>query len=287
MGGPGPHAAGTLFGGGPFDLDAYLARIGYTGARRATLETLRAIALRHPTAIPFESLNALLRRPIPLDPASLQQKLVRQRRGGWCYEQNLLLGQALTSLGFRVRGLAARVMWEVPAGMIRPRTHMLLTVDLGEPYLVDAGFGGLTLTGVLRVVPDVEQATPHEPFRLRRGGPDGFVMEAQVRGDWRPLYSFDEQPQAQVDYEAANWYLLNHPASHFLSTLVAARTEPDRRFALRNNELAVHHRHGPTERRTLTSAREIRRALDELFHIDVPDGPDVDAALGRVIPAAV
>ena len=292
---PGPRNDSATFDGASFDLDAYLRRIDYTGDRTATLQTLQAIAVRHPRSIPFESLDALLGVPIELDAPSLQRKLVRQRRGGWCFEQNLLLGHALTALGYRVTGLAARVAWQVPPGMIRPRTHMLLRIRLrseaasagqigDEDYLVDVGFGGLTLTGVLRLVPDVEQRTPHEPFRLR-AHTWGLAMEASVRGAWQPLYQFDLQPQALADYEATNWYLSNHPRSHFLTTLVAARAEPDRRYALLNGELAVHHLHGPSERTVLGSASEVRRALDELFQIDVPAGADVDAALERLLPA--
>lgn len=312
----------------PFDLDSYLARIGYAGDRSPTMATLRAIASRHPAAIPFENLDALLRRPIALDPVSLQQKLVASRRGGWCFEHNLLLGHALTALGFSVTGLAARVLWLAPPGPPRPRSHMLLRVDLpasgaapgrdgpaSNAHLVDVGFGGLTLTGVLQFVPDLEQETPHETFRISSGGlplrgaapgdgaeagssagaaqrnpphaSDLFVMEAQVAGEWRALYTFDAQPQELADYEVSNWYLLNHPSSHFLTTLVAARIEADRRYALRNSDLSVHHRGGPTERATLLSSTQIRRALDELFHVDVPSDPDMDAAFERLLPAAL
>jgi N-hydroxyarylamine O-acetyltransferase len=269
---------------GSFDLDPYLARIGFTGDRAPTLRTLQRIALRHPLSIPFENLDAFLRRPIALDPASLQQKLVHRQRGGWCFEHNLLLGHALTELGFRVTGLAARVAWDVPPGAQRPRSHMVLRVDLDRPYIVDAGFGGLTLTGALVFEPGLEQETPHELFRIRAREGD-FLVEAQVRGEWRPLYGFDEQPQTLPDYEVSNWYLCNFPQSHFLSTLIAARAGSDRRFALRNHELAIHHLDGTTERTALATTDGIRRALDELFHVRLPDDVDVEAAFERLLPA--
>ena len=288
----------SLFSRSPeeFDPDSYLARIGYTGDRAPSLQTLQAIALRHPISIPFENLDAFLRRPIELDPASLQRKLVDSRRGGWCFEHNILLGHALTSLGFKVTGLAARVVWDAPPDVVRPRSHMVLLVRVpGDAasaghsgdggYLVDAGFGGLTLTGVLRFAAGIEQETPHEPFRLE-GEDSTFTVQAKIRGEWKVLYRFDTNPQALADYEVSNWYLCHHPASHFLSTLIAARVEPDRRYALRNTEVAVHHRDGRSERRTLSSAREMRQVLDDLFHVDVPAGRDVDGALGRVIQAA-
>ena len=272
----------TLFEPAALDLGAYLARIGFDGRASPDLQTLRAIALRHPTAIPFENLNPLLGRPVPLDIASLQQKLVDEGRGGWCFEHNLLLGTALAAIGFRVEGLAARVHWNVPAGVVRPRSHMVLHVDLdGHPYIVDAGFGGLTLTGPIRLQAGAEQQTPHERVRLMPAG-DSFVVEAEVAGEWRPLYRFDLQRQALEDYQVTNWYLANHPQSQFVVCLMAARVRPDRRYGLRNAELSTHHRDGLTERRTLSTAAEIRAALEELFGIAVPSGGDVDAAFARV-----
>jgi N-hydroxyarylamine O-acetyltransferase len=162
---------------------------------------------------------------------------------------------------------------------------MLLRVDLDDrPFVVDVGFGGLTLTGVLRLEADTVQDTPHEPFRLIRRGQD-FVMEALLKDAWVPLYSFDLQPQLMPDYEMPNWMLQHHPESHFLTNLIAARPEPDRRYALVNAEFAVHHRGGVTERRVLTGAAELRDTLAGAFRIRMPEGDDVERALARAIAA--
>jgi N-hydroxyarylamine O-acetyltransferase len=265
------------------DLESYFRRIGYTGARTPTLATLRPLQAHHPRAIPFENLDTLSGRPVRLDLDSLQRKLVQSRRGGYCFEQNLLLGEALRSLGFKVRGLAARVTWNAPQGFVSARTHMLLQLDLEEgPHLADVGFGGMTLTGPLRLVADIEQETPHEPFRLLAEGPH-FVMQAKVRDGWRSLYQFDLQEQVVADYEVTNWYLANHPESRFVRNLVAARPAPDRRLALLNNELAVHHLGGPSERRVLESVAALRDVLENALQIELPNVPHLDAALQRAL----
>ncbi|MDB6043436.1 MAG: nat [Gammaproteobacteria bacterium] len=265
------------------DIDAYLRRIGYTGPRAATLETLCAIHLRHPLAIPFENLDPLLKRPMHLDPPALERKMLHEGRGGWCYEQNLLLSHALRSLGFCVTGHAARVMYGAPEGVIRPRTHMLLRIDLAEvAYVADVGFGGLTLTTPLRLIPDIEQTTAHETFRLLKSDGD-FVLQAHVQNTWKPLYSFDLQPQYLPDYELSNWYLANHPESPFVNDLMAARVAPDRRYGLFNNKLSIHYLHGNSEQRTLASVAELRDTLLNTFTIRVPDDPGLDAALARLI----
>ncbi len=268
------------------DLDAYFRRIGYRGPRTPTLATLRAIHLLHPRAIPFENLDPFLGRPVLLDIAALERKLVREGRGGYCFEQNLLLEHVLEGLGFDVTGLAARVLWNTPEGAVTARGHMLLRVDLdGESYVADVGFGGLTLTAPLHLETGVEQATPHERCRLVVVG-DAFVMQAAVRGEWKALYRFDLQEQLLPDYEVSSWYLSNHPKSHFVTGLVAARAGEDRRWALRGAELAVHHLDGRTERRVLAHAREMREVLEGPFGLALPDDPGLDAALERLIVRA-
>src|SRR5437762_4052046 len=124
-----------------FDLDAYFKRIGYSGGASPTLATLQALHALHTRAIPFENLNPFLGWPVRLDAASLQQKLIHDGRGGYCYEQNLLFREALQSIGFHVSALAARVLWNVPEGTVLPRTHALLRIDLnGESYVADVRF---------------------------------------------------------------------------------------------------------------------------------------------------
>lgn len=264
------------------DIDAYFRRIGYAGAREPTLATLRAIHAQHPRAIAFENLDPFLGRPVKLDLASLEEKLVRSGRGGWCFEHNLLLAAVLRALGFSVTGLAARVVWNAPADSVRPRGHMLLVVDVeGEPWLADVGFGGLTLTAPLSFRTGIEQRTPHEPFRLIQA--EGHhILQAQVRGEWKALYRFDLQPQHQVDYEVANWFLATHPASHFVNGLLVARASEDRRLALADRRFTIHALDGSTEQRELASVAELRAVLEEAFDIRAPAGRDVDARFERL-----
>jgi N-hydroxyarylamine O-acetyltransferase len=267
---------------GAFDVDAYFRRIGYAGSAAATLETLAGIHRRHACSIPFENLSPFLRWPVRLDATSLFQKMVRDGRGGYCFEQNLLFSHCLTTLGFHVTWLAARVMWNNPEGVLGARSHMLLLIDVdGRPHVADVGFGGLTLTGPLRLEPYLEQPTPHETFRLVSSG-SGFIMQAQLGSLWKSLYVFDLHPQTLPDYDVSNWYLSNHPGSYFVTTLVAARPDSDRRYALRNNELAIHRLDGTSARRVLLDVRDLRDAFTDLFRVNVPEGAEVDEAFRRV-----
>jgi N-hydroxyarylamine O-acetyltransferase len=265
-----------------FDLDAYLERIGYSGSRSATLDTLEAVHALHPAAIPFENLNPLLGWPVGLDVDALQAKLVAGGRGGWCFEHNTLFRHALEALGFSVTSLAARVLWNAPLeSPIGPRSHMLLRVDLnGLPYLADVGFGGNVLTAPLHLEPGVAQSTPHEPHRLAPIE-NGFVLEALLNEKWMSLYRFTLEPQFPADYEVSNWYLCHHPSSFFRQMLIGARVRPEGRYALRNNELAIHRKSG-TERRTLQGVAALRSCLEADFGLRLPEAPQLVAMLERL-----
>ncbi|HEX4997005.1 MAG TPA: arylamine N-acetyltransferase [Terriglobia bacterium] len=268
---------------GAFDIAAYFERVGFSDAPATTLETLRRLHLLHPAAIPFENLNPLLGWPVPLDSASLQEKLIRRRRGGYCYEQNGLFRNALETLGFDVVGLAARVLWNQPDGATLPRTHMLLRVRVsGEDYLVDVGFGGLTLTAPLRLETGRVQSTPHESFRIEDGEGD-YILQARLGDDWKSLYRFTLEPQLMPDYEMANWYVSCHPKSRFVHSLMAARAAHDRRYALLDREFTVRRLDGPTERRILETVDDLLEVLAGPFGVALPAAPELQAALERII----
>ncbi|MBN9217990.1 MAG: arylamine N-acetyltransferase [Mesorhizobium sp.] len=259
------------------DLDAYFSRIGHAGSRDASLDTLKTLHFLHPQAIPFENIDPFLGRPVRLDLAALQDKIITGGRGGYCFEHNLLFMHALKALGFKVGGLAARVLWGQPDDAITARGHMLLRVEIGgQTYIADVGFGGLTLTAPLLLKPGREQKTPHETFRIVETD-DHFRLQAAIGGDWRSLYRFDLQPQYEIDYSVTNYFLSTSPTSHFLNTIVAARAAPDRRYALRGNRLSIHHLGGRTEQKDLATAADLADTLEGELGIIIPDRPAFEA----------
>jgi arylamine N-acetyltransferase len=275
-----------------FDVAAYLHRIGLSGEWEggrppADLATLARIAAAHGETIAYENLDKFTGREPNLDPASLTTKIVRSRRGGGCYEQNLLLRGVLDTLGYTTTLLSGRVLWSRPVDSpMTPRTHMLLRVDLPEgPHIVDAGFG-LRLTGVLALESDAEQPTPHGLLRLRPDGP-AFVLEARLGGRWLAVYRFDLAETYMADISMSNFYNTHHPDSVIVGGLLIGRADADRRYALSGRRstgvsLAVHHVDGPTERNALESPAAIRRALEDQFLIDLSGLPDLDHALTKL-----
>lgn len=264
-------------------LDAYFRRIHYEGDRSPSLSTLQSIHRLHPRHIPFENLNPLLRIPVKLDLSFIVEKLVLTRRGGYCFEQNLILKFVLESLGFNVRGLGARVIWNAPVDAITARSHMLLLVEINSVrYIADVGFGGATLTGPLELKTDVIQQTPHESYRLVSMN-DEYRLEVDLRGEWKALYRFNLQEQFPIDYEVSNWYVANCPESHFVTGLIAARVDEDCRHTLRNNEYSVHYLHAETEKRPVTDVDDLEKLLADVFHITIPEGHNARSVFQRIL----
>jgi len=247
------------------DLDAYFRRIGYRGPREPTVEVLAALQKHHLDTIPFENLDVALKRPIRLDPESLQRKLLGDRRGGYCFESNGLLCHVLRAMGFRNTALAARVLFERPDEMpLPPRSHMLQRVDFDEgSYLVDVAFCGQTPSGLLRWEPHTAQATARESCRLVPVG-DELDLQA-LMGEWRLLYRIAPHPHLPVDFEQANWHVSTHPDSYFVNNLIACIPGEGCRYTLFNDRFRIRTPDGRVEEKIIASADELVALLNDPF----------------------
>ncbi|BFI95664.1 MAG: arylamine N-acetyltransferase [Rhodanobacter sp.] len=265
-----------------FDLDAYLRRIGHRGTLQPDFSTLCALAAAHAAAIPFENLDPWRGVPVLLQPAAIERKLLHQGRGGYCFEQNLLFADALRAVGYVVQGLIARVLWNQPEDAITAQTHMLLLASTSDGrWLVDVGFGSMTLAGALRLEPGVAQPTALEPFRLvERDGE--WRLQACVRGDWLNVYRFDLQPREHVDFAVANHFVSTFPDSRFVRHLVAARTAADRRLSLLDREFTVRRPGREPERRTLRDGAEVCDVLEREFLLRLPDRDELERRIDRL-----
>jgi N-hydroxyarylamine O-acetyltransferase len=252
------------------DLDAYFRRVRYAGARTPSLATLRQLHLHHVLAVPFENLDVLLDRTLSLELSALEQKIVHEARGGYCFEQNTLFGAVLRALGYRVDDLIARVRWQVPPERGTPRSHMILRVTVGgDGWIVDTGFGSIGLTGPIRMALDDEQSTPHEPRRLIRRD-ENIVHQVRIGTDWLDVFQFTPDPVPAVDYEVANWFTNKHPRSHFRQNLIVTRALADGRVQLFNRELLRRYRDGTVEKRAMDDPEELLVVLADTFGLVFP-----------------
>ncbi|MBF6330361.1 arylamine N-acetyltransferase family protein [Nocardia transvalensis] len=221
------------------DVAAYLDRIGCTDLKDAAPDEnlLRAVHRAHSLSIPFENLDILLGRGIRLDIDSLQDKLVRRGRGGYCHEHNLLLAAALERLGFTVTRLSARIL-SGNAARRQPRTHIALRVAAGDAvYLADVGLGA---EGLVDPVPwrEGEYADPDGWLHGIRRHPDAWELTVRRPNEQaRPMYRITEEPSLPIDFEVASHWTSTHPRSPFVTQPVVQRRGADVRLILSRDTL--------------------------------------------------
>ncbi|GLU49631.1 arylamine N-acetyltransferase family protein [Nocardiopsis ansamitocini] len=271
------------WGGADLDLDAYLARIGYRGPLAPTEETLRGLHRAHLAAIPFENVSVLLGEQPRLDLKSVQDKLVRRERGGYCYEHNGLFAAVAERVGFGVACLAARV--SVGAHGLRPATHVVLAVvDLqGMAWVADVGFGGTGLLEPIRLADGAREQQGDRGFSVHRVDAGEWVLRTTTDEQTTDLYSFTLEPRYRVDHEVGNYYTATHPDSPFVRGLTAQRTSAGERSVLRGTRL-VTSRAGGEEAVELAPA-EVSTVLADVFGI-VLEPAEAAALAGKVEAAA-
>jgi N-hydroxyarylamine O-acetyltransferase len=216
---------------GKLDLAAYLRRIDYQGPSEPSAATLTALYRAHLAAVRFENFDVFLKGKVSVDLESIQEKIVFQGRGGYCYEQAQLFGAVLERLGFGVERLLARVGPD--GGPARPRTHLTLRVQAEQNvWLADPGFG----------------SSPPAPLSLRRyrsGGPqevDGWIyditpdeengqevwkLREYQAGTWVTLHRWDYSKVQPVDVVLSNHYTSTYPDSWFTWQPILVKRDPD------------------------------------------------------------
>jgi N-hydroxyarylamine O-acetyltransferase len=270
------------------NLKLYLQRLGFETPPEPTVATLRLLQLRHTGVFPFENLATITGAPVLIDLPSIEEKVLLGGRGGYCYELNNLFFALLLELGFDARAISGRVVMNQPEGSWTARTHRLSLVTIDDVrYITDVGFGGMVPTAPLLLDTETEQATPHEPYRIEKQA-DGYMLRANVAGEWRPMYLFDLQRQEDIDYTIGNWYVSTHPESPFTQRLMVARTGNGWRKTLNNGSFAVHRMGASSERREVTRVDELIELLAREFALHLPDLPHIRQALARmIVPVSV
>jgi N-hydroxyarylamine O-acetyltransferase len=257
----------------------YFQRIEYQGPCEPTLPVLENIHRAHTTHVPFENLDIMLGRPILLDLPSLEAKLVKAHRGGYCFEQNTLFSGILTRLGYEVTSLAARV--RLGRTRVSPRTHMLLLVKIeGRPYLADVGFGAAGILEPVALEADriVEQFG--WTYRLIREEAN-WVMQSRLNGSWLDQYEFTLDRAHPADYEVANFYTSTFPTSIFRQMPIAQIQTLSGRRTLRNLTITDEKNADSQTTRTIEEA-ELIDVLAGSFGLHFPAGTRIPVAAPTV-----
>jgi len=274
------------------DVEVYLRHIGHRGPRRADLTTLEALIGRHAGAIPFENIDVLAGRVPALDLASLRDKLLSGRRGGYCFEQNLLFLAVLRSLGFDAHPAEARVRADVPPEVITGRTHLAVRVVLdGRAFLADVGFGGMAPLAPVAFDGEPRRCPDGAVYRLvaRPEGTGETALQIQTAHGWQDCYHVGAGTPHSVDLEMGNWFVATFPRSMLGNNLLVARAIDGGRLTLFNHLLTFRRATTDTlEQRELSTRGEIEDVLAARFGLllEEMDLDHVMAKLQRVAAMA-
>lgn len=249
-------------------LKDYLERIAISDGVSGDLETLKKLTQAHPKHITFENIDSFTGIVPAIDTTDIFQKLVTEKRGGYCYEQNSLFKEVLQAVGFNIKMHLARVLWSSKDGSETARTHMLLTSDIeGQKYLVDVGFGSMTLTAP--VLFNSEQETPNGLFRLISLD-DNFYRLDVFKNEWLPIYKFTLEEVQLSDLDMANWYVATGPSSMFNKFLMITRVDEHARYALFNKEFNIRDNEGGKKSSEISSEEELQSVLTNYFKLNLP-----------------
>jgi len=248
------------------NITAYLDRINYHGPLTPTAGTLRELQVAHLLTVPFENLSIHAGEPIVLDDNALFEKIVRRRRGGFCYEANGLFAALLRALGFSVKMLSARVANAV--GEFGPDfDHMALMITLKDHWLVDVGFGD-SFREPLLIDKRGAQRQGDRAYRIDSDGTYLPLMQREdgADGEWKAQYRFTLRPYEYSDYEEMCRYHQTSPLSHFTRGRICSRATPDGRVTLSEMRL-ITTSNGERQERTLANEEEYAAILRERFGI--------------------
>ena len=248
------------------DVARYLNRIDYRGPRDVSAETLRELHKAHLLAVPFENLDIHLKREIVLDEQKMADKIVGERRGGFCYELNTAFGSLLSGLGFRVSLLSAGVARD-EGGFDPPFDHMALLVDLEERWLADVGFGD-SFREPLRLDVRGPQYQQGESYRIVDAEEQHLVVERREAESWKPQYRFTLEPYELGAFGEMCSYHQTSPESPFTRKRVCTLATPDGRITITGMRLIVTEG-GEKNERELANHQEWLAALREHFGIDL------------------
>lgn len=205
-------------------VERYLHRIGYSGSQEPVLTTLQALQKAHLTNVPYENLDLLYRRPCSLSTSMMYDKIVNQRRGGYCFELNGMFTWLLREMGFEVSEYFGR--WLLGESLAVPkRRHRILRVDLPEGHFVaDVGVGRVCPLTPLLLEADTVQEREGVNYRIVTDAVHDWIVQVEVAGKYENFYSFSEDPQQAIDFTYPHYYCATHPDSPFIAKTMVHMT---------------------------------------------------------------
>lgn len=242
-------------------LPKYLERIGFTGEVNNSLESICALMQQQLATIPFENTEVQNGYIVSLEPDVFIDKIITQKRGGYCYELNGLFALVLQTLAVEYQLVACRPMFYP---VKRPKTHMALVATIGgEQYLLDLGFGSHGIRAPINLKNTHTKISQcGEQFFLSQQD-NNFLLEAIINNERLPQYSFNLNRYEFIDFAPANYMNSTHPETLFVKQLIALIFTPTGKKVMLGNRLRITQEGCVTE----STVNDINSALTEHFQL--------------------
>jgi N-hydroxyarylamine O-acetyltransferase len=250
-----------------FNLDSYFERTNYKGSTEVSEGTLRDIHIAHTLNVPFENLDVFYKRPILLDGASLYKKMVKERRGGYCFEMNGIFSLVLQEMGFKVTNLLARVT--IDGIHYTTKTHQAILVETGgNKWLADVGFGNDGIIAPLILEENTEQKQFAHTYRLITDSSLGYVLQKKNEDGYNPLYAFALDECSPEDFLMSNHFTSTFPESFFLKMRMCTMPTKDGRITLTDDHFKMVEKNDVLDL-PIANEDEFNAALKEHFGLNL------------------
>ncbi len=245
--------------------EAYIADLELPNSR--DMDFLQQLQSKHIARYSFNSLAVVLGQDISLDIQDIFNKIVGKRRGGYCFEHNKLVLAVLQELGFEVRLLMAKVIYNRDIDVAR--THRITLLSLGgEDYIVDAGFGHFGARFPVKLELGLEQDQGDACYRIVTNSKGEYCYQVYKDDAFFTLYTFNLHHYTEAECLPAHYYSHKSPDAAFVNNLVVCRKFYNNIISLRNNELLRISRE-ETQTQVITHVEQLYAVLIEDFELDL------------------
>ncbi len=247
------------------DQTVYLNRIKYQGTIEANYDCLCNLHRSHVMNIPFEDLDIHFGKKIVLEVDSLFNKIVINKRGGFCYELNYLFYKLLTNIGFDCCMVSSRIKDDEGYGP--PFDHMSIIVKLDDIWLVDVGYGDLFIEPI-KISTNSIQKDDFKDYKIEKLNDNEFVLLESHKGvhNFIERYIFDCTPRSIEDFFAQCECKQSSADSYFVQNTICTIPTQTGRKTIFNNVYKTKSLSTTTEE-IILSNDDLKKILDEVFNI--------------------
>jgi len=249
-------------------IERYLKIIGVKDKPK-NISDINFLIKKHLQSLHFCNFPVLLGQEVSLELEAIVEKIVEQKKGGYCFEHNKLLYEALKYFGFEVEAPFARVLNNQKIEV--PKTHRFTLLTMGgERYIVDADFSFMSPNSAIKFGDKPTKTIFERDYIVKELDADNFELVLMRKEGPYILYSFDLTKHNERDFEMGHFYSSKHKDAVFVNNLVLSRITDTKIYSLKNNSYHEISK-ANTEEVTIKTQKQFSVILRDIFEYDISD----------------